>query len=127
MPINHLSAYWAVNGVPIYEPGLDVGYEHTNLAGSSTGRSEDGINHIDWIRRDIRKVTMRWQTMTGNEVRYLRDLVQGKEYDFTFEDLGEVCSMRAYTGDMNYTRHTSARYADEGGEYTDVTFDAVEI
>lgn len=127
MPINQLDSVWAVNGTPIYTPGMDVGYEHTNLTGPSTGRDEAGLNHIDWRRRDIRKVTMRWQAMTGDEVRYLRDLVQGKEYDFTFEDLGEVCSMRAYTGDMNYTRHTRAKFEDEGGLYTDVTFDAVEI
>ena len=109
MPINVLDSVWAVNGTPIYTPGADVGYEHTNLAGSSTGRAEDGINHIDWIRRDIRKVTVRYKAMTGEEVRYLRDLVQGKEYDFTYEDLGQVQTMRAYTGDMSYTRHTATR------------------
>lgn len=127
MPINTLSSVWAVNGTPIYTPSINVKYEHTNLTGSSTGRDESGYNHIDWIRRDLRKVTVTYSAATGDEVRYLRDLVQGNEYDFTYEDLGQVQTFHAYTGDMSYTLYTKTRYPDEGGLYTDVTFDAVEI
>lgn len=128
MPINKLDTEgrWAINGTPLWIPGQGVTYEHTNVAGSSSGRSEDGVMHIDWVRRDVVKVTIRYGAMTGSELAQLVNLVQGKEYDGTYEDIGGVQTRHFYTGDINYTLETKARYASEGGLYTDISFDMVE-
>lgn len=56
MTINKLdtTGSWAVNGTPIYIPSAGVKVAHTNVAGSGSGRTEDGVMHIDWVRRDVR-------------------------------------------------------------------------
>lgn len=128
MPINKkdTTGSWAINGTPLWVPGKEVGYEHTNVAGSGSGRTEDGRMKIDWVVRDLVKVTIHYGAMTGNELKELVNLVQGKEYQGTYEDLGEVQTRSFYTGDVSYTLLSKAFYASEGGIYTDISFDMVE-
>ena len=83
--------------------------------------------HIDWLRRDLRKVTIKYNAMTGNEMDELVGLVQGKEYTATFRDRGKTCTMSAYTGDCKYELYNETLYSSEGGLYTDVSFDMVEM
>lgn len=114
---------WKVNSSPLYVPGAGLKIDHTNLAGSSSGRTEDGVMHIDWVRRDIRKVYFTWPVLTESELNYVMDLMQGKEYTLTFEDRGRVQTMSAYTAESSYTLYSTAF-----GEaiYTDVSINAVE-
>ena len=118
--------YWAVNGTALYNPqGCEITPE--NYVGSNSGRTEDGVMHIDWIRRDLRKVTIKYNAMTGNEMDELVGLVQGKEYTATFRDRGKTCTMSAYTGDCKYELYNETLCSSEGGLYTDVSFDMVEM
>lgn len=127
MQINHLdtTGSWAINGNPIYVPSNGIGVEHTNLAGSSSGRTEDGYMHIDWIRRDVRKVGIQYKAMTGTELNTLMEMMQGKEFTFTFRDRGVVQSMTAYTGESKYTYYSAALGDDD--LYTDVTINVIEM
>lgn len=115
---------WAVNGKPLYIPSAGIQIEHTNLAGSSSGRTEDGIMHIDWVRRDIRKVNLRWSVMTASELNYVLGMIQGKEFVLTFKDRGTVCTMNAYSAESSYTYYTAALGEDI---YTDVSINAIEM
>lgn len=119
--------YWAVNDSPIYVPSK-VKVTHTNVVSKDSGRTEDGINHITWIRRDVRKVSMTFNALTGNEVKRMRDLMQGKEYTFHYFDAGKE-SFSAYTGDNDYDIYAyhPQLYEDEGGLYVDFQIDAVEM
>lgn len=118
--------YWAIDGNPLYVPqGYSI--SHENYVGSKSGRTEDGIMHIDWRRRDLHKVTIKYNAMTGNELAYTIGLVQGKEYTATYRDVGQTKTMSAYTGDSEYTLYNETMYADEGGLYTDISFDLVEM
>ena len=63
---------------------IKVGFE--SLAGSDSGRTEDGIMHINWIYRRIRKVEIEMPPITAEEVSRLLSLVQGKEYSLTYFD-----------------------------------------
>lgn len=127
MPINKLDNTWAIDGNLIYTPHANVKVEHTNLAGSSSGRTEDGMMHIDWIRRDLTKVTIHYNAMTGDELDYMFSLTQGREYVATIEDRGRVRDIYAYTGDFSYEHYTNSLHKREGGMYTGVTFDIVEM
>lgn len=118
--------YWAVNGTALYKP-QGCGITHENYVGSNSGRTEDGVMHIDWLRRDLRKVTIKYNAMTGNEMDELVGLVQGKEYTATFRDRGKTCTMSAYTGDCKYELYNETLCSSEGGLYTDVSFDMVEM
>lgn len=115
---------WAVNDKPLYVPSAGIQVNHTNLAGSSSGRTEDGIMHIDWIRRDIRKVSLRWSVLTASELDYVLGLMQGKEFTLTFKDRGIVQTMNAYSAESSYTYYSAALGEDL---YTDVSINAIEM
>lgn len=115
---------WAVNGTPLYIPSAGIKVEHTNLAGSSSGRTEDGVMHIDWIRRDIRKVCLQWKVLTASELNYVMNLMQGKEFTLKFKDMGRVQTMSAYSAESSYTYYSAAFGEDI---YTDVSINAIEM
>ncbi len=115
---------WKVNDSPLYVPSAGIQVSHTNLAGSSSGRTEDGIMHIDWIRRDIRKVHLQWKVLTGTELEYILGLMQGKEFTLTFKDRGRIQTMQAYSGESSYVYYSAALGEDI---YTDVSINAIEM
>ena len=115
---------WKINNKPLYIPSNGIRVEHTNLAGSSSGRTEDGIMHIDWIRRDIRKVNLQWKVLTAAELDYVLGLMQGKEFVLTFKDRGVVQTMNAYSSESSYTYYSAALGTDL---YTDVSINAIEM
>ena len=115
---------WMVGSSHLYIPSAGIQVEHSNLAGSSSGRTEDGVMHIDWIRGDIRKVHLRWSVLTASELDYVLGLMQGKEFTLTFKDRGRVQTMNAYSSESSYTYYSAAL----GGDiYTDVSINAIEM
>lgn len=126
MTINKLDTkgWWAVNGTPIYTPATPCKVEHSNITGSSTGRDEGGVMHIDWVRGDVVKVFLTYKAMTAEEVAYMEDLMQGKEFVFTYRDKGKTKTMNGYVGESGYEFYT---YADGLGEiYTNFTMNVIE-
>lgn len=115
---------WKVNDSPLYIPSAGIRVEHSNLAGSSSGRTEDGVMHIDWVRRDIRKVHLQWKVLTASELNYVLGLMQGQEFTLTFKDLGQVQTMYAYSSESSYTYYSAALGEDI---YTDVSINAIEM
>lgn len=115
---------WMVNNNHLYIPSAGIKVEHTNLAGSSSGRTEDGIMHIEWVRRDIRKVCLQWKVLTGTELDYILDLMQGKEFTLTFKDRGRVQTMNAYSSESSYTYYSAALGEDI---YTAISINAIEM
>lgn len=115
---------WMVNSNHLYIPSAGIQVEHTNLAGSSSGRTEDGIMHIEWVRRDIRKVCLRWSVLTASELDRVLELMQGKEFVLTFKDRGVVQTMNAYSSESSYTYYSAALGEDI---YTDVSINAIEM
>ena len=115
---------WMVNSNHLYIPSAGIQVEHTNLAGSSSGRTEDGIMHIEWVRRDIRKVCLRWSVLTASELDRVLELMQGKEFVLTFKDRGVVQTMNAYSSESSYTYYSAALGQDI---YTDVSINAIEM
>lgn len=127
MKINKLdtTGSWAINGQPIYVPSNGISVEHTNVAAASSGRTEDGRMHIDWVRPDVRKVHLQYKAMSGTELDYMMSLMQGKEYVLTFRDRGGIHTMSAYTGESRYTFYSGALGDDD--LYTDVSLNAIEM
>jgi hypothetical protein len=115
---------WMVNEHPLYIPSAGIKVEHTNLTGSSSGRTEDGVMHIDWIRRDIRKVYLQWKVLTASEMNYIISLMQGAEFTLTFKDRGKVQTMKAYSAESSYIYYSAALGEDI---YTDISINAIEM
>ena len=127
MNINRLdtNGYWKVGSTNIYVPSTPCKVEHSNITGSSTGRSEDGVMRIDWIRRDVRKVYLQYKAMTATELSTLMGLMQGKEFTFTFRDQGATKTMSAYVGESSYEFYS---YSSVFGEpiYVNVEIHVIE-
>lgn len=114
---------WMVNSSPIYIPDADITIEHNNLVSEASGRDESGYNHIKWLRRDVRKVGLRYAMMTGDELKYLRNLMQGQEFEFTYAEENGTTTIDAYTGEMQATLFTRIGGVDI---YKDVSVNVIE-
>ena len=127
MGIGILDDRWAVNGTPIYTPSSSIQISHESIQSSDTGRTEDGVMHIDWVRTNMVKVNMAWSHLTGKEVAFLEQLMQGKEFTLTYFDKGARHTASVYVSKVTYKKVTDALYASEGGLYSDIAIDAIEI
>lgn len=118
---------WMVDNTEIYIPAPNIKIEHTNVASADSGRTEDGIMHIDWVRRDVVKVNLVYNAITGSELAYMMNLMQGKEFTFTYYDMGATKTISAYCGESSYSKYSDAHYTSEGGLYTDFSINVIEM
>ena len=124
--------HWAISydnstWTPIYVPAPNIKIEHTNVASADSGRTEDGVMHINWVRRDIRKVNLVYNAISGSEKDTMEALMQGKEFYFRFLDGGTVKEFYGYTGESNYQFYSSVHYASEGGIFTNFSINVIEF
>ena len=126
MTINKVDTqgYWMVGTTHIYIPSTPCKIEHSNVAGSSSGRDETGVMHIDWVRRDVRKVYLTYKAMTGAELNTLMNLMQGKEFQFTFLEDNATYTMNAYVGECSYESYS---YGIGDKVYTNVSINVIEM
>ena len=117
--------HWMVGSSHLYVPSFNTKVEHSNVTGASTGRSEDGIMRIDWVRRAVRKVFLTYSAMSAHELAYTTNLLQGKEFTFTFMDQGTVQTFNGYVGESTYRYYTSSDLYDED-IYVDVEIHVIE-
>ena len=115
---------WMVNDTPIYIPDIDTSLLHSSIASESSGRTEDGVMHIEWLRTDVVKKGLKYSLMTGEELAYMRELMQGKVFRFTFPDEVGTRTIEGYTSEINATLYT-----EYSGVliYKDVTINVIEM
>ena len=70
--------------------------------------------HIDWVRRDVRKVDLHYNAITASELATMMSLMQGKEFTFKFLDQGAVKTMTAYVGESTYEFYSYSSAYNEG-------------
>lgn len=92
--------------IPIYIPSTPCKIERSNVVGASSGRDESGFMHIDWLRHGVRKVALHYNAITGSELRYMQDLLQGREFRFRFVQDELVMEFDAYAGESNYETYS---------------------
>lgn len=114
---------WMVNSDPIYIPDADVSVSHSHLAADGSGRDESGYMHIIWLRTDVLKVGIKYAAMAGPELEYMRNLMQGKEFYFTFPNENGTKTFLGYTGEINATLYTRFNGVDI---YKDVSINIIE-
>lgn len=118
---------WAVDGTPIYVPSPGTKIDHESIQSADTGRTEDGYMHIDWIRRDMVKVSMNWKYLTGNELSDLVSLMQGKEFTLTYFDMGHKHTAKVYCSKVSATKEADELYVPDGGLYSSVSANCIEL
>lgn len=121
------NGYWAVNGSPIYVPSEDgAKVSHDNIVSADSGRAENGFMHITWVRPDVRKIELTYEKITADAVEYMRNLMQGKTFTFTYYDNG-VQTMNGYCGKNSYTQRNLSRYKNHGGLYKGFSINIEEM
>lgn len=105
--------YWMVDSYHIYIPATPCDVEHSNVVGPASGRDESGVMHIDWVRRDVRKVILKYKAITATELSYMMSKMQGKEFSFKFYDQGSVKTIDAYVGESKYEFYSYSSVYDE--------------
>ncbi|NYB73391.1 hypothetical protein HZF24_04475 [Sedimentibacter hydroxybenzoicus DSM 7310] len=120
--MRELSSIWEINGQPIYDPDSGTHVEIGSI--KNEFRTDDGITHIQWIRKEIRTVNIRYDMMTQEEISFMLSLVQGKEYTLTYEDpiLG-VNTINCRTPESIQDFFTRVLY---NGVWRNVTFECME-
>lgn len=122
------------NWVPIYVPAPNLKIEHTNVASADSGRTEDGVMHINWVRPDVKKVYLLYNAISGQEKAEMEYLLQGKEFWFRYQDTAIVNNLlthtqeiHAYTGESNYESYCPTLHASEGGIYVNFSINVIEF
>ena len=127
MSIGVLSDRWAVNGTPIYEPSPGTHILHTSISSADSGRTENGRMHNTWVIQNLVKVNMVWSCLTGNEVAYLVNLMQGQEFTLTYYEYGATHTAYVYVAEINYDMDADGHFANEGGLCTNIAINAIEM
>ena len=123
------NGYWAVKPsgsntwTNIFIPSTPCKIERSNVVGSSSGKDENGIMHIDWVRTDVRKIILHYNAISATELKGMEDLMQGKEFQFKFlqDTTGNVQTINAYAGESSYEHYSYS------GLYTEPVYINYEI
>ena len=130
MTINKLDAngYWMVGSAHIYVPSTPCKIERSNVVGSSSGRDESGYMHIDWQRRDVRKINLHYNAITATELKYMEDLMQGQSFTFKFlqDTTSNVQTISAYAGESSYESYSYSSLYNEP-VYTNYEIHVIEL
>ena len=112
------------NGVQFNPQELSLTIE--SLADENSGRTQDGVMHINWIWNKIRKIEIKLPPMTGSELSNIMGAVQGQIYDITyFDTLDDKWETRkVYTSNSSFSCYSGVYYH---GLWQDASFNAIEI
>lgn len=102
---------------------LKVTYD--SLATEKSGRSDDGIMHITWVRTCITKLEITMPPMSISDAATLLNKVQGKEYSITYHDVrtNTEKTINVYTSNSDGECYSGVLH---NGLYEGVSFSAIE-
>ena len=76
--------HFKVNGTEYLAKSIKVDLE--SLASEDSGRTDDGVMHINWVLKKIRKVQIELPPSTADVFARLLAAVQGQTYSLTYFD-----------------------------------------
>ena len=121
-----LSTTYKVGNSYIYEPNAGYSEEEDSLANEQSGRTDDGVMHITWVRTSIRKWSFTYQGLTATELAYMRGLLQGKKFNFSGYFHGAaVTNVPCYCSNNSVTVYMQRVSGNK--IYTDVSFNIIEM
>lgn len=115
-----------INNASEFTPrSLKVNYE--SLATDDSGRTADGIMHVDYIFSRIRKLQIEMPPMTPQEVHRLLSLVQGQTYSIKYYDplADAVKEIEVYTSGSSADCYSGV--LNSNGLWQGVSFNAIEL
>ena len=122
--LGRTSSFLEINGEPIVS-FQECTVQFDSLADSNSGRTEDGVMHINWVWRVIRKVNVKLPPLSQEEIQDIFSLVQGQEYDLTYLDpIKGIHTIHCYTSNSSAELASGVLY---GGLWIGAAFNAIEI
>ena len=114
-----------INGREFDAKSIKVNYD--SLASDDSGRTADGVMHIYWIMRKVRKIEIELPpTYDRMMVAQLFSLVQGQEYNLTYWDPMDNAerTIKVYTSNSSGDMYNGYLY---GGVWQGIKFNAIEL
>lgn len=126
MGIGRTSDFFAINGKQMISPAAGgVKVQFDSMADENSGRTADGVMHINWIWRTIRKVNIKLPPLTREEVAAVLSQVQGQEYDLTYPDpIKGTHTIHCYTSNSSTDCQSGVLY---NGLWINASFNAIEL
>ena len=125
MALRKMSDVFEINGQPIPEPDPDFKVEHESLADENSGRTQDGVMRINWIRRRMAKAHFKFSILDSEQASSLLNSVQGQEFNLTYIDPIEgITTKHMYCSNEGATLKYRRLY---GGIWSEVTFNCIEV
>ena len=95
------------------------------LASEDSGRPEDGVMHIGWIKSRLRKVKITLPPMSQSDVSAALDAVLGKKYYIEYIDpIDGLKQLYVYTSAGSAELYNARIH---GGLWYNISFNAIEI
>ena len=116
--------HFKVNGTEYLAKSIKVDLE--SLASEDSGRTDDGVMHINWILRKIRKVFIEMPPSTTANIAPLLSAVQGQTYSLTYFDplANAEKTITAYTSKGSSSLYSGVLY---NGLWQGTQFNAIEV
>ena len=104
----------------------NINPKYDSLATENSGRTDDGIMHITWVRPNLRKYEIEMPPCNASEASAILSRVQGKVYNLTVFDVksnAEV-TIQCYTSNSQADCYSGVLY---NGLWQGLTFNAIEM
>lgn len=115
-----------INGTYEFVPkSIKVNLE--SLVSDDSGRTTDGVMHIYWVMRKVRKIEIEMPpTADRSNLSLLFSLVQGQEYNLTYWDPLENAekTINVYTSNSSTDLYSGVLY---NGLWQGIKFNAIEL
>ena len=116
--------HFKVNGTEYLAKSIKVDLE--SLASEDSGRTDDGVMHINWVLKKIRKVEIQVAPSTTANIAPLLSAVQGQTYSLTYFDplANAEKTITAYTSTSSSELYSGVLY---NGLWQGTSFNAIEL
>ena len=116
--------HFKVNGTEYIAKSIKVDLE--SLASEDSGRTDDGVMHINWVLKKIRKVQIELPPSTADVFAPLLAAVQGQTYSLTYFDplANAEKTITAYTSKGSSSLYSGVLY---NGLWQGTQFNAIEV
>lgn len=116
--------HFMVNGKEFAAKSINVNFE--SLSGDDSGRTSDGVMHIYWIFRKIRKIEIEMPPCSSAEASEILFLVQGQEYNLTYFDplYNAEKTIKVYTSNSKSELYNGIII---NGMWQGISFNAIEL
>ena len=100
--------------------------QYESIVSEDTGRTDDGVMHITWVKPIIRKYSIEMPPCSYADASAILSLVQGKTYQFTIFDplSNSEKTINAYTSNSNADVYSGVIL---NGLITGLTFNVIDM